>query len=413
MDGAGEGAEEAHEDWDDGIDEEIAVIIDNGSGVCKAGLSSESLPTAVFPACVGRPRKSWQSSWCRDKIPPDADIAALERELASLDREVYVGDEVTERCAKLSINYPLENGIIENFDHMERLWEYAFLDKLNVNPQRHPVLLTEPPYNPKPNREKMVEIMFEVFGVPTLNISIQGVLALLGQGRTTGLVLDSGEGVTHTIPIFDGFGLPHCINRMDIAGRELNTLLAKFIAHEGVSLTRTVDQHQVREMKERHCYCALDPSSEFAERVTYRLPDNTEVSLTDERWRCPEALFKPSMVGLESESPGVAGMVWDSISRCDIDIRRTLLSNVVLSGGSTMFKGFSERLAKELRQYAPTASQAGIRVVSSESQKYAVWSGAQVFASLRSMQEDQWIDREDYYEYGVQFIHDKIAVRYS
>lgn len=328
-----------------------------------------------------------------------------------MDKDQYFGDEVNEIRNKLAISYPLENGIIENFEQMELVWEYTFFDQLKVNPNRHAVLLTEPPYNPKPNREKMVEIMFEAFGVPSLNISIQGVLALLGQGRTTGLVLDSGEGVTHTIPIFDGFGLPHCINRLDLAGRELNTLLAKLLAQEGICLTTTVDQHHVRVMKEKHCYCAVEPASEFAETVVYTLPDGREVPLTDERWKCPEALFHPSLVGLESM--GVAGLVWESISRCDIDVRKTLLSNVVLSGGSTMFPGFSERLTKELRGYAPTASQANIRVVQSKDQKYAVWSGAQVFASLRSMQEEQWMTIEDYDEYGVSFIHDKIAVRYT
>jgi len=385
---------DTHEDDedDDGIDEDVCIILDNGSGICKAGLSNQESPSFVFPEIVGKPRESTKQV---------------------LEREMYFGDDALEQCDKLSLHWPLENGIIENFEDMELLWDYTFFEKLEANPTRHPILLTEPPYNPKPNREKMVEIMFETFSVPCLNVSIQGVLALLGQGRTTGLVLDSGEGVTHTIPIFDGFGLTHCINRMDIAGRELNTLLSKLLAQEGHSLVKTRDQCEVRRMKEQHCYVALDPGAEFAEAVEYTMPDGKKISLTDERWRAPEALFSPGMVGLESESPGVAGMVWDSISRCDIDVRRTLLSNVVLSGGSTMFPGFSERLARELRSHAPTASQAGIRVVSSREQKYAVWSGAQVFASLRSMQEDQWISIEDYDEYGAHHIHDKIAVKYA
>mmetsp|Transcript_78987 Transcript_78987/g.209748 ORF Transcript_78987/g.209748 Transcript_78987/m.209748 type:complete len:390 (-) Transcript_78987:82-1251(-) len=387
-DGAAAGEEDAYVE-DDGIDEEVVVIIDNGSGVCKAGLSCDEAPKAIFPEQIGTPRRVWKSK---------------------LDKDVYFGDEVNDLRNKLAISYPLENGIIENFDQMQQLWEYTFFNQLEVNPQRHPVLLTEPPYNPKPNREKMVEIMFEDFGVPALNISIQGVLALLGQGRTTGLVLDSGEGVTHTIPIFDGFGLPHCINRLDLAGRELNTLLAKLLAQEGVCLTTTVDQHHVRLMKEKHCYVASDPAAEFADKRVYKLPSGREVTLENERWKCPEALFQPSLVGLES--PGVAGIVWESISRCDIDIRKNLLSNVVLSGGSTMFPGFRERLTKELRGYAPTASQATIRVLDSKDQKSAVWSGAQVFASLRSMQEEQWMTIDDYDEVGVSFIHDKIAVRY-
>jgi len=378
-------AEEEEEDYD-----EVVVIIDNGSGTCKAGLSTDEAPTHTFPEVIGKPRKVWEKT---------------------LDKEVYFGDEVNAVRNKLGVFYPLENGIIENFNDMELLWEYTFCDVLKVNPAEHPVLLTEPPYNPKVSRERMVQIMFETFGVPSLNISIQGVLALLGQGRTTGLVLDSGEGVTHTIPIFDGFGLPPGINRLDLAGRELNTLLAKLLAQEGVCLTTTVDQHHVRLMKEYHCYCALDPSKEWADTVNYTLPDGREIGLTDERWKCPEALFNPSIVGLESL--GIGGLVWESISRCDIDVRKTLLSNVVLSGGSTMFPGFSERLCRELRGYAPSASQGNIRVVQSKDQKNAVWSGAQVFASLRSMQEEQWMTYEDYDEYGANFIHDKIAVKYS
>lgn len=391
--------EEEEDEEDDHIPEDVCIILDNGSGMCKAGLSSEEKPGHVFPEVLGRPRGQWEGK---------------------MDKEFYVGDEAIDSSLFCRLHWPLENGIIESFDEMTSIWEYTFFDRLQANPMRHPILLTEPPYNPKPNRERMVEIMFETFEVPCLNVSIQGVLALLGQGRTTGIVLDSGEGVTHTIPIFDGFGLPHCINRMDIAGRELNTLLGKLLAtpergSDSLSLVKTKEQVHLRNMKEQHCYVALDPNSEYGSETaaSYKLPDGRNINLREERWRTPEALFTPSLVGLESETHGVAGMVWDSISRCDIDTRRTLQSNVVLSGGSTMFPGFSERLTRELRLLAPTASQAGIRVIPSKDQKNAVWSGAQVFASLRSMQEDLWISFEDYEEHGAQIIHDKIQVKYS
>lgn len=376
---------EDEEDYD-----EVVVIIDNGSGTCKAGLSTDEEPSHVFPEVIGKPRKVWQKD---------------------LEKEAYFGNEINDVRGKCSVNYPLENGIIENFGDMELIWEHTFMDQLNVNPADHPVLLTEPPYNPKVSRERMVEIMFETFGVPLLNISIQGVLALLGQGRTTGLVLDSGEGVTHTIPVFDGFGLPPGIQRLDLAGRELNTLLAKLLAQEGNCLTTTTEQHHVRCMKEQHCYVALDPAKEFAEAINYKLPDGREIPLVDERWKCPEALFNPSIVGLEAL--GIGGIVWESISRCEVDLRKPLQSNIVLSGGSTMFKGFPERLQKELRGFAPTAAQANIRVVTSPCQKHAVWTGAQVFANLRSMQEDQWMSYEDYEEYGASFIHEKIAVKFN
>jgi len=374
----------------DGYDPDTCIIMDNGSGNCKAGLSCNETPTAVFAEIVGKPRSSR-----KDK----------------LENKIYCGQQAFNNKGDLYITHPIENGIIENFEHMEYLWEHTMVELLEVNPTEHPVLLTEPPYNPKPNREKMVEIMFETFGVPSLNISIQGVLALLGQGRTTGLVLDSGEGVTHTIPIFEGFGMPHCINRLDLAGKDLNTLLAKLMALEGQCLCTTVEQEHVRKMKEDLCYVAMDANAEFADSATYTMPDGNVISLADERWKCPEALFNPSLVGLESV--GVAGLVWESVSKCEIDLRKNLLTNVVLSGGSTMFKGFRDRLSKELRNYAPTAVQANIRVVPSKDQIFAVWSGAQVSASLRSMQEEQWMTCDDFDEYGASFIHDKIAVKYN
>lgn len=365
----------------------MCIIIDNGSGMCKAGLSNEDNPRFVFPELVGRPRRGHR-----------------------LEKPTFCGDECEQFLGQLALSYALENGIIENFEDMELLWDHAF-ELLKANPSMHPVLLTEPPYNPKAHREKVVEIMFETFGVPTLNISVQGVLALLGQGRVSGLVLDSGEGTTHTIPVYEGFGIPHCINRLDLAGRDLNTLLGKLLAQENICLTTTSEQYHVRMMKEKHCYVALDPSNEQPQTVVYNMPDGQAIPLSDERWKCPEALFSPNaIVGLETS--GVAEIVWNSISRCEIDIRRTLLSSIVLSGGSTMFPGFPERLRNEIKNYAPTATQANIKVVSSTNRQNAVWSGAQVFASLRSMQEDMWMTTYDFDEYGKSFIHDKITVRF-
>lgn len=396
------------EAWQEGEEEEeevievedTVIIIDNGSGLCKVGFSTEETPLYIFPEIIGRPRAVWKDK-SKQKGQPLKDF--------------YFGDQINPQLqSKLAINYPMENGEIESFEDMERMWTFIFQEKLKVDQQRYPVLLTEPPYNPTAKREKMVEVMFEQFEVPSLNISIQGVLALLGQGRTTGLVLDSGEGATHCVPIYDGYGLPHCINRLDLAGRELNTLMCKLLAMENkCRLTTTEQQHAARQMKEDLCYVCQDPSSEegVADFKDFRMPNGDNITLQDERWKCPEALFNPGLVGLECA--GVAGMVWDSISRCEVDIRKTLMANVVLSGGCTMFPGFSERLTRELKNYAPVAAQCDIRVLKSKDQISAVWAGGQVFASLREMQEDLWMSIEDYYEHGASLMHEKVAVKYS
>lgn len=278
-----------------------------------------------------------------------------------------------------------------------------------VKPAEFPLILTEPPNNPKSNREEMVEIMFETFEVPTLNISIQGVLALLGSGRTSGLVLDVGEGVTQTIPVFDGRLLTPGIKRLDMGGQELNTVLAKLLATEGVCLTTTQDRHAVRLMKEQYCFVLQDPSLEQADCVSHALPDGRIIPLGNMRWRCPEVLFNPSLVGLESQ--GVAGLVWESVEACEIDTRKDLLSKVILSGGTTMFPGFAERLTRELQSFAPARSRIGI--AQSENQQYAVWNGAKVIADLQELQEDQWMTRDEYDEYdeyGKSFIHNRMML---
>eukprot|EP00811_Abedinium_folium_P034466 NODE_7344_length_1588_cov_3.605065.p1 GENE.NODE_7344_length_1588_cov_3.605065~~NODE_7344_length_1588_cov_3.605065.p1 ORF type:complete len:381 (-),score=129.13 NODE_7344_length_1588_cov_3.605065:336-1478(-) len=378
------------DDQDDGIPEDVCIIIDNGTGTCKAGLSSDDVPKVCFPDVIGRPRRSH-----KDTLPKDT----------------YIGNEVKEHLGKLALSNALENGIIESFEDMELIWDHAF-DLLQVNPSLHSVVITEPPFNPKPNRERVVEVMFETFEVPSLNISVQGVLALLGQGRTSGLVLDSGAGVTHTIPIFEGYGMTSSIIRIDLAGRDLNTLLAKLLAMENICLTTTWQQHHVQIMKETVCYVTQDSTSEEAAPVTYKMPDGQQIVLKDERWKCPEALFNPSAVcGLEE--PGVAEIVWRTIEKCERDTRKQLLSNIVLSGGSTCFPGFHERLTKEIKSMAPTATQAMTKIVAARDRQNAVWNGGKVFSDLRSMQEDMWMTFEDYDEYGAQIVHDKMAIKYA
>ena len=368
------------------------IVCDNGSGTIRIGWSGEDEPTSNFYSASAGSKP------------------------------------VSKYSSKLNES-PIEKGVIKDWDSIERIWFEAFHDHLQVMDGNSTVLMTEPCFNPKTNREKITEIMFETFNVPAFYLANQAVLGAYGNGRVTGLVLDSGVDKTDAVPVYEGYSIPHAALRLDLGGNHLTDYLDKMLRERGFSLAKET----VTEIKEKLCYVDVNyqcddwrelnndmedattcPST--SREKSFELPDGKIIRIEDEIFMCSEALFTHSLIGLDSV--GIHEIVFDAMWKAkhrDYDSERVLMDfyrNIVLSGGSSSFAGLPEKIKRKQpydKRIVRNLGEYPVKVVKSYpdmDKKNSTWVGGSILASL-STAEQMWISKNEFRESGSSFVHTK------
>lgn len=403
--------------------DEQPIVLDQGTGFVKIGRGGTNFPDHTFPSIVGRPILR-----AEERATDLAGLGALsggglvdsssggnggDKNKIEI-KDIMCGDEASAVRSLLQISYPMENGIIRNWEDMTHLWDYSFYERMGIDPRGKKVLLTEPPMNPLANREKMCETMFERYGFGGVYVAIQAVLALYAQGLTSGVVVDSGDGVTHIVPVYESVVLNHLTRRLDVAGRDVTRQLIALMLRRGYAFNRTADFETVRQIKEKFCYISydLDYDTKLATETTvlvekYELPDGRVIKIGPERFQAPECLFQPHLV--DCEQPGIAEYLFNTIQAADVDVRSSLYKAIVLSGGSSMYPGLPSRLEKEIKQLWLTRvlhgnperlSKFNVRIEDPPRRRHMVFLGGAVLANIMKGNDHMWISKQEWEEQG-------------
>lgn len=237
----------------------------------------------------------------------------------------------------------------------------------------------------------------------------------------TGVVVDSGDGVSHVVPVWEGICPPNLIKRLNVAGRHITRYLIKLLQVRGYAFNRTADFETVRQIKERLCYVGydLDVEKRLALETTtlvarYELPDGRIIKMDRERYEASECLFQPHLI--DEEQVGVSDMLFNMIQDADMDLRPAFYKHIVLSGGSTMFPGLPSRLEKDMRdlylkrilkgdQKALDRFKLGIE--DPPRRKHMVFLGGSVLADIMKDRADFWISKAEWKEQGEKLLDKK------
>ncbi|NWI67800.1 ACTL9 protein, partial [Todus mexicanus] len=358
------------------------VVIDIGTRTWKAGFSGQAMPKVEVNTLVSCPASGEDQSgaFIGQRAFP------------------YPDTEVTD---------VMQNGIIINWEAAQTLWQHLFDHELQVIPEEYALFLTEPLFSPPTHREKMAEVVFESLGSPGFFVAHQPVLATYAHGRISGLVADLGYTFSQTVPVHEGYGLEYATNRMELAGSQLSQYLMTLLGDMGYKLSSKMPQI-VEDIKHECCYVASNYESECqlppaSCTLDFLLPDGKTINLSKERFQCPEVLFNP-LPNWNIPYAGIHDMVQRSVNQLQEEIRPEMYQNILLCGGSSLFKGLETRFYEELLQILPPNTD--VKVSAMPLRKYSAWIGGSILSSLQNFQT-WWIRKHEYDETGPSIIHER------
>ena len=353
-------------------DSQSNIVIDNGSSTIKCGFSGEEAPKSIFSNVISESTEK-------------------------------VGDDTLEDNIS-----PIEHGIITNFDLMEKIWEHTFTRELKVPQEERNILTSDSPLSPKMNRDKMTQIMFEKFNVQGLFICIRPLLSMYCVGKTSGLVVESGDDVTQIVPVNEGYYFPYSITKSNLGGKTVTNFLVDKLSAKNSNIPKKELLKSSKIIKEKYCRVSLNYEEELNdtknEEKQYKLPDGNEISLNKELFICPEILFEPNIIG--QEIPGLPLQMYNSIMKCEIETRKDLYSNIILAGGNTLLNDFYERIYQEMQCLVPNSVLQKLKIISQNERKYAAWMGGALISSLQNFQANL-VTHAEYQESGPQIVHRK------
>lgn len=369
------------------MSQENVIVLDNGSGSIKAGYAGNKQPQAEINT-LAQTRSD-------DKVLQDSSSLNIRAAMRGPARP-----------------YVMNHGVVEDWDEMVLLWQQLF-NVLKAQPAQQPILVTEAPFNSLAHRESMVERLFEEFDAVAVQVVQSGFLPIYATGQQTGLVIEVGDGVAQTVPIYDGRLFKHCVGKLEVGGRDLTDHLGRMLSEDiGFGASSEAHLAALQKVKEQLCHVSFDYEEELAGKArsdtrspqkTYTLPDGKVVHAENSKlFKCPEVLFKPSLLHtVAEEARGIHTHAADAIQKCPLDCQQRLAENIILSGGSMMFPGMPGRIQQELGRLL----RLSVKATLVQSPKHAAWIGGSIVASMNSSIE--FMSRSEYSESGAKSIHQK------